>query len=71
MRSPDLFLGDNEETMLVLARKEGQKIFVGADIVIVVVEVDGGTAKIGIEAPRDVQIVRDDANQGEDRDAGS
>lgn len=47
--------------MLVLTRKPGQKIMVGADIVITVLE-DKGEAgiRIGIEAPRHVAIKREE-----------
>lgn len=47
--------------MLVLTRKPGQKIMVGADIVITVLE-DKGEAgiRIGIDAPRDVAIKREE-----------
>lgn len=44
--------------MLVLNRKEGQSIRIGDDIRITVVEVDGGQVKIGIDAPKQVGIHR-------------
>ncbi|MFO7752546.1 MAG: carbon storage regulator CsrA [Desulfobacteraceae bacterium] len=44
--------------MLVLTRKAGEKIRIGNDIVLSVLEVDGGTVKMGIDAPRDVDILR-------------
>ena len=44
--------------MLVLTRKAGEQIALGADIVVKVVEVRGDVVKLGIEAPPGVQIGR-------------
>jgi carbon storage regulator len=44
--------------MLVLTRKETQTIRIGDDIVIRIVHAGATSVKIGIEAPRDIQIVR-------------
>lgn len=44
--------------MLVLTRRQGESIVVGQDIVITVLEIKGGQARIGISAPRHVQIHR-------------
>ena len=44
--------------MLVLSRKLGEKIFIGENICITVVDIDRGKIRIGIEAPRDVPIYR-------------
>lgn len=44
--------------MLVLSRKLGEKIFIGENICITVVDIDRGKIKLGIEAPRDVPIYR-------------
>jgi len=45
-------------SMLVLSRKLGEKIMVGDDIVITVVDIDRGKIRLGIEAPRDLPIYR-------------
>lgn len=44
--------------MLVLTRKPGDGIVVGDDIVIKVIEVKGGAIRIGIDAPQDCKIYR-------------
>jgi len=46
--------------MLVLSRKVGEKILVGDDIVVTIVRVAQGTVRVGIEAPEDLPIVRDE-----------
>lgn len=44
--------------MLVLSRKPGEALRVGDDVEITIVEVKGDMVRIGIEAPRDVQVWR-------------
>lgn len=44
--------------MLVLTRKVGEGIIIGDDIKLTVVEIRGGTVRIGIDAPRDKKIYR-------------
>jgi len=44
--------------MLVLTRKQGEGIVIGDDIVIKVIEMKGGNIRIGIEAPHDKKIYR-------------
>tara|TARA_Y100000310_G_scaffold312855_1_gene360603 strand:- start:200 stop:361 length:162 start_codon:yes stop_codon:yes gene_type:complete len=44
--------------MLILKRKREQKILIGDDIEIMIVEVEGNQVKIGIKAPKDVKIKR-------------
>ncbi len=46
--------------MLVLSRKLGEKIYVGDDIIVTVVDIDRGKVRIGIEAPRDVPVFREE-----------
>ncbi|QGJ68900.1 Carbon storage regulator CsrA [Planctomycetales bacterium 10988] len=49
--------------MLVLSRKVGEKLHIGNDIVITITQVKGNRVKIGIEAPEDVRIVRDELKE--------
>ena len=44
--------------MLVLSRTEGEEIRIGDDIIISVLEVKRNHIKIGINAPREVSILR-------------
>ena len=44
--------------MLVLSRKLGEKIYIGDNICITVVDICQGKIRLGIEAPRDVSIYR-------------
>ena len=44
--------------MLVLTRKLMEKIFIGDDICITVVRFEEGQVRLGIEAPRQVSVVR-------------
>jgi carbon storage regulator len=44
--------------MLVLSRKLGEKIIIGENITITVVDIDRGKIRLGIEAPRNVPIFR-------------
>jgi len=44
--------------MLVLTRRGGEGIIIGAEIVITVLEVKGTQVRIGIEAPTDISIYR-------------
>lgn len=46
--------------MLVLSRKKGQSIMIGRDIKIMVVEVNGETVRLGIEAPARLEIFREE-----------
>ena len=44
--------------MLVLSRKAGEQIFVGDNIVITIVRLTPNNVRIGITAPRDMEILR-------------
>jgi carbon storage regulator len=44
--------------MLVLTRKLMEKLFIGDEICVTVVRLEDGQVRLGIEAPREVSIVR-------------
>jgi len=46
--------------MLVLTRKPGEKIRIGANIIISVLSTSDNQVKIGIEAPADMKILREE-----------
>ncbi len=44
--------------MLVLSRKEGERLVIGENITLVISKIAGNRVTIGIEAPKDVKIMR-------------
>ncbi|WP_439102571.1 carbon storage regulator CsrA [Congregibacter sp.] len=46
--------------MLILTRKEGESLRLGDDITVTVVSVKGGNVRIGINAPRDLAVHREE-----------
>ena len=44
--------------MLILTRGEGQIITIGDNIRVTIVEVRGDKVRVGIDAPRDLQVMR-------------
>ena len=46
--------------MLVLSRKAGQQIQIGPDITITVVKLSSGGVRLGIEAPPELAIIREE-----------
>ena len=49
--------------MLVLSRKVGEKVVIDGCITVVVVAVDGNKIPIGIDAPPDVRIDREEIHR--------
>jgi carbon storage regulator len=46
--------------MLIITRRPGEKIMVGEDIVVHVMEIVGNSVRVGIEAPRSVPVYREE-----------
>jgi len=44
--------------MLVLSRKLGETLMIGGEITVRVIEVKGNTVRLGIDAPRQVPVLR-------------
>jgi carbon storage regulator len=44
--------------VLVLTRRAGESIVIGDDVRIVILDVHGDTVRVGIDAPRSVQVHR-------------
>ena len=49
--------------MLILSRKQEESILVGPDIKIKVLSIEKGNVKLGIEAPNDVSILRQELTE--------
>jgi carbon storage regulator len=62
--------------MLVLSRKKNESIIINDDITIVVVEIRGDKVRLGVEAPKEVPVHRNEVyeairrNQQQKPDAG-
>jgi carbon storage regulator len=46
--------------MLVLTRKQNEGILIGNDIVITVINIEGDKIRLGIEAPKNVRVIREE-----------
>ncbi len=46
--------------MLIITRRPGEKIMLGDDIVVEIMEVSGSSVRIGIAAPRSVPVYREE-----------
>lgn len=57
--------------MLVLTRKEGERIQIGDNICITVVRIAGGGVRLGVEAPPQVAVIRGELKEQSDRERKS
>ncbi len=46
--------------MLVLSRKVGERIWIGENISVTVVRITGGGVRLGIEAPSELPVIREE-----------
>ncbi len=46
--------------MLVLTRRPGESVMVGDDVVVTVLEIRGEVVRVGISAPRSIQVHREE-----------
>ena len=46
--------------MLIITRRPGEKVMVGDDIVVHIMEIVGNSVRVGIEAPRSVPVYREE-----------
>ena len=49
--------------MLVLSRKVGERILIGDNIAVTVVRISGGGVRLGIEAPTELPVVREELHE--------
>ena len=60
--------------MLILSRKVNEKIMIGEDISLTIIEIRGDQVKVGVEAPKTVKVFRHEvyeAIQNENRAAAA
>ncbi|MBW3540019.1 MAG: carbon storage regulator [Planctomycetes bacterium] len=56
--------------MLVLSRKPGERIMIGDEVVVTVVRIGPNNVRIGIDAPAEMNIVREELRGGQAVPAG-
>jgi carbon storage regulator len=49
--------------MLILARRKGEKIVIAGNIVVEVLEIDGFKVRLGINAPREITVNREEVEK--------
>ena len=57
--------------MLVLSRKKDEKIIIGDNITLMVIEIRGDKVRLGIEAPKDVTVHRQEVYDAIQRESDS
>ena len=56
--------------MLILTRRAGESLHIGDNIEVTVMAVNGSQVRLGIKAPRDVTVDREDIAQRKQRERG-
>ncbi len=49
--------------MLILTRRVDERIFIGDDITLCVLDIEGNRVRLGLEAPKNVAILREEIHQ--------
>ena len=57
--------------MLILTRRIDERIFIGDDITLCVLGIEGNRVRLGLEAPKDVAILREEIHQRYSGDASN
>ena len=57
--------------MLVLSRKKDEKIIIGDNITLMVIEIRGDKVRLGIDAPKDVSVHREEVYNAIKRERGA
>jgi len=52
--------------MLILTRRIGESIMIGDDITVTVLNIDGGHIRLGVDAPKDVAVDREEIRTKKD-----
>lgn len=53
-------MAENKNGMLILSRRVGESLMIGEDVVVNVLGVKGNQVRIGVDAPRDVAVHREE-----------
>jgi carbon storage regulator len=59
-RVMDVFNVKRQRTMLILTRRPTQALTIGNDVTVTILEIRGGQVRIGISAPRDTLVLREE-----------
>jgi carbon storage regulator len=51
-----------EVSLLILTRRLGEKLTIGDDVTVTILGVRGNQIRVGIDAPRDVKVNREEVN---------
>lgn len=49
--------------MLILTRRVDERIFIGDDITLCVLDIEGNRVRLGLEAPKNIAILREEIHQ--------
>lgn len=49
--------------MLILTRRVDERIFIGDDITLCVLDIEGNRVRLGLDAPKEVAILREEIHQ--------
>jgi len=56
--------------MLILTRKEGERIRIGQDVIVTVVEICGPRVSLGIQAPAHICVDREEVRESKNKSPG-
>ncbi len=57
-----------ETVMLVLTRKQNEKMYIGDDIVVRIVRINANSVRVGVEAPKYIPVSREEVRQRQNRE---
>lgn len=57
--------------MLILTRRVDERIFIGDDITLCVLDIEGNRVRLGLEAPKDIAILREEVHHRYVEDASN
>ncbi len=57
--------------MLILTRRVDERIFIGDDITLCVLDIEGNRVRLGLEAPKEIAILREEIHEKYSSDASN